>query len=59
MGTEENIRNTKAIDCKTCGREYTPVCDYLQGRCPYHPAMINLSTVKTRFTNLINFLKGK
>ena len=59
METKQNTRDTQKIDCKTCGREYTPMCDYLQGRCPYHPAMLNLSAVKTRFTNLINFLKGK
>jgi hypothetical protein len=46
------------IDCKTCGKKYTPACDYRQGHCPHHPAMINLSVVKTRFTNLINFFKG-
>ena len=46
-------------DCKTCGKEYTPMCDYMQGRCPYHPALVNTSKVKTRFMNLINFLKGK
>ena len=59
MGTKQNAGNTQKIDCETCGREYTPMCDYLQGRCPYHPAMIDLSAVKIRFTNLINFLKGK
>ena len=59
MGTKQNTRNTKKIDCKTCGQEYSPMCDYLQGRCPYHPAMFDMSIVKTRFTNLINFLKGK
>ena len=59
MGTRKTTRNTEKIDCTTCGREYSPMCDYMQGRCPYHPAMINLSVVKTRFTNLINFLKGK
>jgi hypothetical protein len=59
MGTRKTTRNTEKIDCTTCGQEYTPACDYRQGRCPHHPAMINLSVVKTRFTNLINFLKGK
>jgi hypothetical protein len=59
MGTKQNAGNTQKIDCETCGREYTPRCNYLQGRCPYHPAMIDLLAVKTRFTNLINFLKGK
>ena len=59
MGTTTSSRSTKKIDCNTCGREYAPGCDYLQGRCPYHPATINLSAIKTRFTNLINFFKGK
>jgi hypothetical protein len=58
MGTKQNTRDTQKIDCKTCGREYSPMCEYQQGRCPYHPAMINLSAVKTRFTKLINFFKG-
>jgi hypothetical protein len=59
MGTTTNSRNTKKINCQTCHREYTPMCDYMQGRCPYHPAMFNLSEAKIRFTNLINFFKGK
>jgi hypothetical protein len=59
MGTRTTSRNTEKINCKTCGRKYTPICDYMQGRCPYHPAMIDISAVKTRFTNLINFFKGK
>ena len=59
MGTRKTSRNTEKIDCTTCGQEYSSMCDYMQGRCPHHPAMINLSVVKTRFTNLINFLKGK
>ena len=29
------------IDCKTCGKEYNPMCDYMQGRCPHHPPLIN------------------
>lgn len=52
-------KDTKKIDCNTCGHEYTPACDYMQGRCPHHPAMVDLKSVKTRFTNLINFFKGK
>lgn len=52
----------KKINCSTCGREYTPACDYMQGRCPYHPALIKsifTDKHKTRFQNLINFFKGK
>ena len=62
MGTEENIRNTKAIDCKTCGREYTSMCDHMQGRCPHHPSVLDSilsDSYKSRFYNLIKFLKGK
>ncbi len=50
---------TQKTDCKTCGKKYTPMCDYMQGRCPYHPATIDLSTIKLRLHNLINFLIGK
>jgi hypothetical protein len=59
MGTKQNTRDTQKIDCKTCGREYNPECDYRQGRCPHHSAMFEFTTIKTRFTNLINFLQGK
>lgn len=27
------------MTCKTCGKEYSPDCDYNQGRCPGHPPM--------------------
>ena len=59
MGTKQNTRDTQKIDCKTCGKEYSPMCEYMQGRCPYHPAIINLSAVNTRFIKLIYFFKGK
>jgi hypothetical protein len=59
MRTRKTTRNTQKIDCQNCGREYTPMCDYMQGRCPYHPAMLDMTTIKTRFINLINFFKGK
>lgn len=53
------MMKTKKTNCKTCEKPYSPMCDYLQGRCPHHPAMINTSQIRTRLTNLINFLKGK
>ena len=28
--------------CKTCNKDYTPECDYNQGRCPHHPPLINI-----------------
>lgn len=60
MGTRKTNKTAKEkIDCKTCGREYTPMCDFMQGRCPYHPAMFDTNKFKIRFTNLINFLRGK
>lgn len=31
-----------ADKCQTCGKEYSPECDYNQGRCPHHPPMINI-----------------
>jgi hypothetical protein len=62
MGTKENTGNTKTIDCETCGQEYTPECNYRQGRCPHHPSMLDnilSNPYKSRFYNLLNFLRGK
>jgi hypothetical protein len=62
MGTKENIRNTETIDCKICGQEYTPACDYHQGRCPHHLSMLDIilsDPHKLRFYNLIKFFKRK
>ncbi len=33
--------------CKTCNKFYSPDCDYNQGRCPYHPPMINIQSKDT------------
>lgn len=33
--------------CKTCNKFYSPDCDYNQGRCPYHPPMINIQPKDT------------
>ena len=30
------------MKCTVCRQEYSPACDYRQGRCPHHPAMINI-----------------
>jgi hypothetical protein len=62
MGTGTTSRSTKKIDCKICGREYSPRCDYMQGRCPHHPMMLDnilSSPYKLRFYNLLKFFKGK
>lgn len=36
-----------ADNCKTCGKEYSPTCDYNQGRCPNHPPMLNIQPKDT------------
>jgi len=30
------------MKCNLCKQEYTPACDYNQGRCPHHPPMIDI-----------------
>jgi len=59
VGTKQNNRDTQTIDCNICGQEYTPACNWHQGRCPHHPALLEVSKITTRFINLINFFKGK
>jgi hypothetical protein len=62
MGTRKTNQTTEKIDCKTCGQEYSPGCDYRQGRCPHHPSVLDKilsSSYKLRFYNLIKFFKGK
>ena len=42
MGTEASNGHPKEkINCTICQQEYTPACNYQQGRCPHHPPMIN------------------
>lgn len=33
--------------CNICRKEYTPECDYKQGRCPHHPPMIEIQPKDT------------
>ena len=30
------------MKCNLCKQDYTPECDYNQGRCPHHPPMIEI-----------------
>ena len=30
------------MKCKICNKEYSPDCDYNQGRCPHTPPMIDI-----------------
>ena len=31
------------MKCKTCGKLYTPDCDWRQGRCPHHPPILPMN----------------
>lgn len=44
------------MNCNICRKEYSPACDYQQGRCPHHPPYINSHSM--RFLNLFNAIKG-
>jgi len=28
--------------CNICNKEYSPLCDYKQGRCPMHPPLFKI-----------------
>lgn len=63
MGTRQTNTATQKVSskpprCSLCKQIYTPACEFMQGRCPHHPAMISVKEVKTRFNNLIKFFKG-
>jgi hypothetical protein len=64
MGTRTNSTDTEKVKpskCSLCNQEYTPVCDYRQGRCPHHSSWLDnilSDPYKSRFYNLLKFLKG-
>ena len=35
------------MKCETCNKEYSPDCNYNQGRCPHHLPMINIQPKDT------------
>ena len=35
------------MKCDICRKEYTPECDYKQGRCPHHKPMIEIQPKDT------------
>ena len=35
------------MKCTTCRQEYSPECDYNQGRCPHHKPMIEIQPKDT------------
>ena len=36
-----------ADNCTICNKEYSPLCDYKQGRCPHHPPLLNVQPKDT------------
>ena len=44
------------MKCNTCNKDYSPSCDYRQGRCPMRPPM--LTNYHFRFYNLFQTIKG-
>ena len=49
MGKATSDRPAPPLTCQICSRPYSPTCDYRQGRCPYHPPLIDLQRLKERF----------
>jgi len=35
------------MKCDICKKDYSPDCDFQQGRCPHHPSMINIQPKDT------------
>jgi hypothetical protein len=35
------------MKCQLCHKDYSPSCDYQQGRCPHHKPMINIQPKDT------------
>jgi hypothetical protein len=35
------------MKCEICNQEYSPTCDYKQGRCSHHPPLINIQPKDT------------
>lgn len=35
------------MKCEMCKKEYSPDCDYNQGRCPHHPPLLNIQPKDT------------
>lgn len=48
MGKRPSIENPEKIICDTCGKPYSPACDYRQGRCPLHPPLVDISKLKEK-----------
>jgi hypothetical protein len=36
-----------ADNCTIWNKEYSPLCDYKQGRCPHHPPLLNVQPKDT------------
>ena len=63
MGTTTSSTDTKKQlsskppRCSLCKQPYTPMCDFMQGRCPHHPALVDLAvSSKKNFKRFISSL---
>jgi len=68
MGTRTSSRDTqkqvssKPPRCSLCKKPYRPSCDYMQGRCPHHPSLMDnilSDTYRSRFYNLLKLFQRK
>lgn len=51
----------KNNNCNTCNKPYSPACDYMQGRCPQHTALLDqvlVDNYKSRFYNVLKSIKN-
>ncbi len=49
------------MKCNVCNKEYSPQCDYRQGRCPHHKPIIEdflNNNHKARYLNLYRAIKN-
>ena len=47
------------MKCNTCKNDYSPECDYKQGRCPHHKPMIEIQPKDTsRGHFLVSLIKS-
>ena len=60
--TTQKRVSSKPPRCSVCKKEYTPACDYMQGRCPHHTSVLDTivsDPYRSRFYNLLKFFRRK
>lgn len=48
----------KTESCTTCGKPYSPSCDYRQGRCPHHPSIADQYINDPYYARFFNLFKA-